>query len=45
MVIMDNSSFPQPRTGVERENRDVEDAIEMSIEEADLVDASMEMED
>ncbi len=45
MAIMDNSSFPPPRAGIERENRDVEDAIDMSIEEADLVDASMEMED
>ena len=45
MAIVDNSSFPPPRAVAERENGDVEDVIEMSIEEADLVDASMEMED
>jgi len=45
MVIIDNSSFLPPQAVAERESRNVEDVIEMSIEEADLVDGSMEMED
>ena len=45
MAIVDNSYFLPPQAVAERESRDVEDVIEMSIEEADLVDGSMEMED
>ena len=44
MAIVDNPSFPPPRAVAERENGNVEDVIEMSIE-AEMVDASMEMED
>ena len=44
MAIVDNSNFLPPQAVAERESRDMEDVIEMSTEEADLVDGSMEME-